>query len=35
MVTLLLEKLPQHKSRELIGKMNLITRLSVESMQMD
>ena len=31
MVTLLLEKFPQHKARELIGKMNIITGLYLDT----
>jgi len=30
-VTLLLEKFPQHKTRELIGKMSIIAGLSVDT----
>jgi len=31
MVRLLLEKFPQHKARELIGKMNIITGLYLDT----
>ena len=31
MVALLLEKFRQHKARDLIGKMNIITGLSVDT----
>jgi len=31
MVTLLFEKFPQHKARELIGKMDIMTGLSADT----